>query len=482
MRALAKVSGLLYLLVLFPVAASAGGTATDFTGNGQSEFLLLSTDKENGGNLIWTAYSPAVAAGQTLGTFGKSGNHTITTDWFGKGIPQIGVATLNDNDKIVWRIPDTATGGEFTRVLGPKGGIVVSGADFNNNGVSDGAVVYQSDGKVMWKIWYDMFTALAPRRSTQRAFGRLGDRFFSANPDGAGDWMGVVRKDTGKKSLILLKNVATNEERSITAPESFALTAKGPYPVKQVDGKDYLVFAISKDSSTTFYQQNLDGTLVEGKTLPVDGTIVVGKFRPTGGEELAIQTDKGFIIYDPLTGKRRTIQAPKGTAADEININQIGGSPDDWSDGNPGGGTPVTGPLAEVCAAYSPVVFPEMFIKSEASGHINDPRCTGYSLMCGTQCPVNVRKADFFYADGTYAGSFAVYSIWGATGKPRMYGAVGAAPQHFADKIAKKARKIGNGKLYLQISRARTGSGTFCKEFAPTGRVGGVKTSYGVAR
>ncbi len=480
MSARAKVYVLLSILLLIPRFASAGSTATDFTGNGQSEFLLVNIDKANGNTLNWMTYSSFLASSHPLGTFGKAGDHAITADWLGKGPPQIGVASLSGRDKIVWRIPNGATGGEFTRQLGPKSGIALSGADFNNNGIADGTVVYQNGGNVMWKIWNDMFTSLAPRRSTRHAFGELGDRFFFANPDGTGDWMGVVRKDTRKKSRILLKNPFTNEERSIVAPASFASTAKGPYPVKQVDGKDYLAFAISKKSTTTVYRQHLDGRRVKGKALPANGTIIVGKFRPTGGEELAIQTKTGFLVYDPLTGKRRKVIAPGGIAVDEINVNQIGGSPGDWSDGNPGGGTPGSGTLAAVCAAHSPVEFPQMFIKSQASGHLSDPRSTGYTVLCGTQCPVNRKKADFFYADGTYAGSVGIYSVWTPTGKPRMYGAASAAPQHFARTIARKAKRIGNGKLYLQISRANKGSGTFCKEFAPTGRVGGVKTSYGV--
>ena len=135
-----------------------------------------------------------------------------------------------------------------------------------------------------------------------------------------------------------------------------------------------------------------------------------------------------------------------------------------------------TGGLSSVCAVTSPIQPLEMLIKSEASAHINDGdlRTTGYTVVCGTVCPKNLRKADFFYANGEYAGSVGYYGTFSGNGQPRLYGAAGDAEQHFALEIAAKAATIGNGMLYLQVSAATTGETTACKEFAPAGRNGSI--------
>jgi hypothetical protein len=147
-----------------------------------------------------------------------------------------------------------------------------------------------------------------------------------------------------------------------------------------------------------------------------------------------------------------------------------------------GGETPVdeqpretpAGGLADVCATTSVIGAGQMLIKSEISDHINsgDPRATGYTVVCAADCPKNLRKTDFFYADGSYAGSVGYYGTFSGNGRPRLYGAAGGAEQHFVSQIAPKAAGIGNGKLYMQMSSATSGPATSCKEFNPTGRNG----------
>jgi hypothetical protein len=130
--------------------------------------------------------------------------------------------------------------------------------------------------------------------------------------------------------------------------------------------------------------------------------------------------------------------------------------------------------LNGVCASRSAIAPGEMLIKSEASDHIHtgDPRTTGYTVVCARLCPRNQSYAQFFYSDGSVAGAVARYGTFRGNGKPRLYGAVGRAPQHIASEIASKAATIGNGKLYLQISAAVSGGATVCKEFNPQGRNG----------
>jgi len=134
--------------------------------------------------------------------------------------------------------------------------------------------------------------------------------------------------------------------------------------------------------------------------------------------------------------------------------------------------------LSEVCATITVINPGELLIKSEASAHLTNPldrRATGYTVVCGSRCP-STRRATipFFYANGTQAGEVARYfPNFSGNGRPRFYGGTGLASQHFARRIARQARRTAEGQnLYLQLSRAETGTATSCMEFSSQGRNG----------
>ena len=111
-----------------------------------------------------------------------------------------------------------------------------------------------------------------------------------------------------------------------------------------------------------------------------------------------------------------------------------------------------TSALSAVCSNTTPLSG--LLIKSEISHHINrgDPRASGYTLVCGKRCVQFI--ADFYYCDGSKAGSFGYYGRWNVTGKPRAYGAAGGAPAHSVNAIRAAARRKGCGtNLYLKTSR-----------------------------
>ncbi|RIL06772.1 MAG: hypothetical protein DCC75_10570 [Proteobacteria bacterium] len=111
--------------------------------------------------------------------------------------------------------------------------------------------------------------------------------------------------------------------------------------------------------------------------------------------------------------------------------------------------------LGSVCT--SAVTLSGMLVKAEISDHINrgDPRASGYTLVCGQRCVEFV--ADFFYCDGTKAGSFGYYGRWNVTNRPRAYGAAGGAPQHSVSAIQATARRKKCGTtLFLRTQRKRS--------------------------
>jgi hypothetical protein len=231
-------------------------------------------------------------------------------------------------------------------------------------------------------------------------------------------------------------------------------------------------------------------------TVNAVGDVVVGDLRSNPGQEVAVGRSQTVNILNLFDGSEIAVSVPNGVLVDGININLMSSQQSNTPQPSPTSAppaappvraTPVPGPqptpgnsppssasLQKVCANVSAIAPSEMLIKSEPSNHIHggDPRTTGYTVVCAQRCPKNLGYAQFFYADGTFAGAVAKYGNFSGNGQPRLYGAVGQAPQHFANEIAQKAATIGNGKLYLQMSTATEGADTDCKEFAPSGRNG----------
>lgn len=125
--------------------------------------------------------------------------------------------------------------------------------------------------------------------------------------------------------------------------------------------------------------------------------------------------------------------------------------------------------VSSICSSSRPLSG--LLVKSQISHHISggDPRAAGYTLVCGRTCVQFI--ADFYYCDGTKAGSFGYYGRWNGNGKARAYGAAGGAPAHSVRAIQAVARKKKCGStLYLKTQRkAKAACLTFNAFSARTG-------------
>lgn len=461
-------SAILLSTILFSVSAHAQRVQSDFDADGISDSVIVS---ESEGGLSWGAKLSSDSSSSLLGTVGQLGDEVAMADWLGTGKPQIGVVYGNSFTGLMeWVIKD-ADGNELSENFGDADAIAISGGDYNGDGVADAAVAHASGGKLRWSVQPSLFNDNAPA-ATEFVLGRKGEKPFFLNVDGTQDWAAVFRRSGRQAYLLRLRNVVTGEKRIVRGTGSVGNGRVSPVPLAGGSGTDKVMFASTDGTSTSIVIVDLAGNLTSA-TIQASGDVVVGDFLVAAGEEIAVYGDDAVYIYSPETSQVTQIDAVDGIAVDEVNINAVESRD---SDSNDGGGETPDGDLATVCASYTPIISGQMLIKSEISKHINpgDVRATGYTLVCGSQCVKNLNKADFFYADGSYAGSVGYYGRFSGNGQPRLYGAAGGAPQHFASQIARKADGIGNGKLYMQTSRAKSGSTTTCKEFNPRGRNGGV--------
>lgn len=471
--------------ILFAVVVVAASLATPRFAYCQLQGVVF---VEPGQPLVWRLLDVQTGDVRLLGEFGSIGEHIVMGRWLGTGGAQLGVVSVDSATKeIVWRVQGTG-GREVEKRLGMAGDTVVAAADVDATGIDDPIIVSRSGRRLSWTVAFDLFRG--GRRKLTFQLGARNEPPFFINFDKTGPWIGAI--SAGKNATVVrVLNPRTGERRQVrrlpplpvgTSPQPVALNAPG--------GSQLLAVSRRAGVVTLLSLIDLQRRSLTTKKLAAVGDLVVGDFLPDEGDEYALVSSSTVLIANPFSGSEVKVAKPAANAilVDSFNVNRISvptaptprpqptpvprATP--TATRIPAGGGAAPALLNSVCASRSAIASGEMLIKSEASDHIHngDPRTTGYTVVCARVCPRNQSYAQFFYSDGTFAGAVAKYGAFRGNGKPRLYGAVGRAPQHFASEIAQKAAAIGNGKLYLQTSRATQGSRTVCTEFNPVGRNG----------
>jgi hypothetical protein len=476
----------LFLLIFAAWTSSAQKLPSDFNGDGISDLVFISLQR----TLVWEPID--VASGATIESkaMGIVGDHIIMADWFGTGRPQIGVVRVErGTGEILWRVRDDS--GETHQLrFGVAGDRVVAAADFNGNGTADAVVVRTEGRKLRWFIAYDPFQGGTVR--TEYLFGASSEQIFFFNPDGKGTVFASL-SDAGKSTRVRMFNPVTGKRRMLS---NLPLVAKNRgrkllvLPIDAPSGKQ--VIAMVRRSGQRTSVATLDPLKKKQPakfrtyTVQANGDVAVGNYLAEAGHEIVVQSAEGkSVIVNPFNAARREILTPGGVLVDEFNVNLLLAPSEGEDDDSPPpaptsapapnippSGVAPEGGLRSVCSTVSAVAPGEMLIKSDPSGHIHsgDPRTTGYTVVCAALCPARRSLVPFFYANGELAGAVAQYGLFSGNGKPRLYGAVGEAEQHFTSEIARRAQSIGSGKLYLKMNGGNDPGS--CKEFAPTGRNG----------
>jgi len=463
-----RVLSALALLVFSATSAIAQGSC-DFDADGRSDLISV-TASDSG--ISFSALLSASTTGSALGTLGSSLSTPFVSNFLGAATPQIGTLLGNSTTGLIdWSILDS-TAQSYTASLGNSGDSVIIGADVNGDGATDALTVGINNLRLNWQIDTALFNGNGTTLRQLR-WGGKSELPFYLSLDGTRDVLGVVRRFSNR-FVIRTYDLVTGATSRVQGDGSLGITRprQRPLPLKLADGTDILVVSEVVNGATDLVLFNLVSRAVTTKSIAATGTVLIGDYTADAGEEVAVQSETGLIIYNPNTDT--TIEQPisAGSYIDGIEASKIMAATP-----TPVPGLPAGPGLDAVCASRSTLATGEFLIKSEISNHIGnkaDPRTTGYTLVCAKQCPKNQSKVDFFYSDGTYAGSVGYYGRYHGNGKPRLYGAAGKAPQHFVSLIAPAAASIGNGKLYMQTSKATTGASTTCKEFNPTGRNGGL--------
>lgn len=366
---------------------------TDFDGDGVSDLTRVS--KESDKSLTWEALLSTDATTLPLGSIGTDGDAPIVASWGSEG-PQVGVASVDGGaSKITWSILN-GSGQTVSRTFGKKGDLVVSGGDFNGDGTPDGAVVRLVRGEAQWDVSYDLFDPASNTPTFDTVtFGQGGDRVFFARIEGGSlDWIGVIRKGRGNRSVARVRNLVTGEVRQYTRLPKFASVGTRPraFAVRQASGPDLLGFEVMSDNATTIRVYSLAGDLVGEHRFAGKGQSVVGDFNEGSGFEVAFQGSRESGVFNPVSGEVRESQFLGGTAVDEINVNVVGAAPSPGGNNNNGnnGGGGGNGGSGRPAGCSSIVPWPGSHIyKTIGSNHFTDVRrnTIGVILKVGASGP-----------------------------------------------------------------------------------------------
>jgi hypothetical protein len=437
------------------VASNAyAGVPNDFDGDGISDrtWIQIESDK----SLTWSTQLSTSLTQQALGSLGKAGDAIAMAQWLAGGT-QIGVASLNSTtNQIEWSIRD-GSGNVRTKVLGKKGDLVVSGADFNGNGLADAAVVRLENRKAQWTIVFDLFAADTPLTKTVQ-LGDAGDRVFYARAESgtAVDWIGITRTGANAKTLARMMDVNSGAVKQFSRLPRFASQGNRPrpFPVRQTSGTDLIGFSVGSGGKTSVKVFSLEGGAVSSSVLSGTGTSVVGEFLQGPGYEVLYESGDTATIINPRDIDLTETTALGGIPVDEININSLGlevtgpaPSSTPSSGGSPSGGT-----LAQ-CSTFGRVPRTHIY-KTLGSKHFSDVRrnTIGMILKPGAAGPFPscIEAIDTNGASVAKLGLYAVGAGWAA----RYYAGIGCGRSTAyggAQVAARAMQSSGSSKIYMKM-------------------------------
>jgi len=300
-------------------------TQNDFDGDGRSDYTGVTV---SGNDLLWQNTGSTSGQHEIDDAFGISTDVVTLADWFSAGAPTLGTVRTNLTDNaLVWRVQE-ADQRISTENLGKPGDLIVSGADFDGNGIADAAVVRQVGKKLRWSIRLNMFTSEATTK--QLKFGKVGDRVFFFSPDGEHDDIAVFGlTSNGKRAQLQYRDGLGGK---VTKIRKFSKklaqgTRPRPFPIQSEDGTDLIGFATDDGIDTTVQIFTVDGTRTNHVTLNGTGTLFVGDYLPdSAGEEVALQTASKLFVYSVDNDELETPTKVSGTPVDQINIAQTMGA------------------------------------------------------------------------------------------------------------------------------------------------------------
>ncbi len=307
-----------FSLISHAALAQAQHAQSDFDGDGLSDFTVIKILDD--GTLSWRARTSADNSLSTLGTLGISGNHIVLGYWSNSRYAEMASVSKSGDGSVLWSVKGHGAS-DLNFSLGTSSSLVLSGADFNRSGYTDAAVAEKSGGRYLWKIKLDPLAPSGARTVRSFKFGLANSKLFYVNPDGKRDWLAYFTKQGGSLWL-RLRNVGTAKGRTIKVRGAPSMAIR-PVPVKKSDGSDALAFISKRSNSTRVIVRELNGKQIASHTFNATGDVIVGNFISAAGEQIAVMSGEGFLVFNPKLKSVSVVSATSGVAVDQVNINSF---------------------------------------------------------------------------------------------------------------------------------------------------------------
>lgn len=259
-------------------------------------------------------------------SFGTTLDVPIFGSFVEAGIDHLGVVAKNLEGNNLWRIIDSTGTLIGEKELGASTGKIISGADFDNNGVIDPVVIERQGLGLRWRTSLNLFSTEDASVSL-KAHGKLSNfnQAFVANLYGDGDWLGIVRPlSNGIHYQVRLKNISSGEVRNINTLKNGA-PSESVLGVANSEGVDILAFGrrLSSDKVRARFLNSL-GEQTNAYLFPATGEILKGNFDELDpGEELGVYDGETLHTFNPFSSNANSFTISFESLTGKLRVGQV---------------------------------------------------------------------------------------------------------------------------------------------------------------
>ena len=462
-------------LFLFLSGSAFAETDIDLNRDGFSDIVFVNINSD--ASLAWNRVSTgaSASAASSLGLWGVNGNMLAPGAWFSSNSNHLGVVALSGS-KIMWYVRDG--NGVLQKVRhGTKGMTVLSGGDYNDNGILD-AVVASSDGTVSIKT--EAFAKFLGKNASEfeikfgSRIAKRGKLFFLSH-EGQGDHVAyLVRKNN--KYTLYTRDVFNNQTK-IRLRGSGADKLTDVFPVESPNGSDYIGIVTKKPKKLYVTVRTKKGSIVDRRSFKTGSVVTTGNYLEDPGHEIAVRVKKGMKVFNPVTKRAVLFTVPAGIPADHVNRSKLGvssgGNSGSGGSGGSGGGSGGSGGGGDPGKACGNIQGFSTGVLWKPDSDVNDARGgKPVVLFQGGKKPGG-NSVNIYATDGTKICNF--------TFKPPTQSGINGNSDHYysgwhggcaktGGQIAAAAKKAsGSEKVYLE------GRGSICYgPVHPNSRSGGI--------
>ena len=226
--------------------------------------------------------------------------------------------------------------------------------------------------------------------------------------------------------------------------------------------------------------RNLTGARLHNRRVNGEREVVVGDFLADAGEEIAVETDSGLLVYNPFSKTESTLSVSGDVLVDHINVSSFrqegssgGSSGENGSESGGGeetGGTAPAGSLGAVCSSTRAISHGILW---KPAADASDSRQHKPVVLLTGSSKTNTGSLAVYASNGTQVCtfSFKASSIQGVNGGADHYfsGWPGGCSLN-ASQIASKARQAsGSSDVYFKWK-----GGSCIGPLNPTSRSGSI--------